>query len=152
MISVDVDFNNTLDVLHAVESIAQNQRKWGLFRKMARFLFHSWWGETFARSGARRGHPAWKPLNERYAIWKAKQGKSKAILRYYGHLQASPNILGESKTTLQWGTNIPYAQYHQAPTKPGRPPKREIIFVTRKDESEIESFVRDFIDNVLRKK
>ncbi len=68
-----------------------------------------------------------------------------------GHLQGSPETFYDGRTSLIWGSDVPYAPYHQAPTVKGRPPKREIIFITRQDKKELADFVGSFIDNVLRR-
>ncbi len=149
--AVTIDFHNTLHILNAVKMIAKNQRKYKLFRKIAKLLFHSWWGETFQKQGARRGHPRWRPLNPKYARWKRVHGKATQPLILTGHLQGSPQILADHKTRLLWGTKVPYAGYHQAPTVSGRPPKREMVFITTRDKGELKLFVEKFIENVLRR-
>ena len=149
--AITIDFHNTLHILRAVEEIAKNQRKYRLFRKIARLLFHSWWGEAFRKQGARRGHPRWRSLKPKYVAWKRAHGKSTKPLILSGHLQGSPQVLSEYKTRLIWGTKVPYAGYHQKPTVSGRPPKREMIFITARDKVELELFVKKFIENVLKR-
>ncbi|MHA1882467.1 MAG: phage virion morphogenesis protein [Candidatus Thorarchaeota archaeon] len=152
MIEVSVQLNETPETVDLISKIAQDQRRFGLFRSIARLLFHSWWAETFRLQGARRGHAPWKPLNPNYAAWKVAHGKPNKILQYTGHLMGSPNIIREDATSLLWGTKIPYAKYHQDPVERGRPPKREIIFITEADKQELSRFTARFIDKILRMK
>lgn len=150
MVSVEVDLKTTPKVLTALSKIVKNQKSYGMFRSIARLLFHSWWSQTFLKGGARRGHVKWRPLKPEYAAWKIRRGLSRATLQFTGHLLGSPNIIEERKTSLVWGTRIPYAKYHQAPTVPGHPPKREIIFITKQDRDELGAFTVRFIERVMK--
>jgi len=149
VVSVSVNLNATPAMLNSLRSIVTNQRTYGLFRSMANLLFTTWWAETFRKQGARRGHTAWVPLKPAYQRWKVAHKRSPKIMQYYGHLQRSVQILEETATTLVWGTKIPYSEYHQAPTVKGRPPKRELVFITDSDVREMERFIVKFSEAIL---
>ena len=137
--------------LSTLREVAKSQRRYSLFRRFVTLIADSWWAETFWKQGARRGHPLWAPLSDRYLKWKVRHGKSDMALILTGHLQGSHGILSETDTTLTWGTNIPYAEYHQNPSIPGRPPKREIVFITEDDKTELGEFCKTFLRTMLER-
>lgn len=80
----------------------------------------------------------WAPLKASYARWKATQAPGQRILRFrdrlYGSLTEAnhADMVFESRPlSMEWGTRVPYAHYHQTGTKtmPMRvvlpPPTRE---------------------------
>jgi hypothetical protein len=132
-----------------------------LWARMVQFLFMSWIGETFAKLGARRGHSAWKELSPRYKAWKTSQHKTKKgtirgpyserPLTKTGHLKASfvvgarSNVFQQERTRMFFGSRVPYAEHHQEPKVEGRPPKREIIFITQQDENDLGDLVTKWL-------
>jgi phage gpG-like protein len=131
-----------------VSDIAKRPEHYRMFTLMTKILAKSWWGQTFMVQGARRGHRKWQPLSPAYARWKAKAKGHSRVLLFYGHLMGSVQVLASGKDFLDWGTEIPYAHYHQEGV-PGRLPKREFLFVTRKDIDEMEQFITRFINRAL---
>lgn len=124
---------------------------WGLLD----LLFRSWMGETFRLLGRRRGHKAWASLDPRYKAWKTGTHRRRSGGSYgpysedpmtlHGHLKASFQILRQTEKQMMFGTDIPYARYHQEP-EPGAPyPKREMVFVTARDRRDIESLYTNWL-------
>lgn len=92
--------------------------------------------EQFASEGARS--KKWAPLSPIYAAWKAKRWGAKPILEASGRLQRSLTSTGgenierrPGKDTLEFGTIVPYASYHQTGTK--TMPQRKILDLTSND-------------------
>lgn len=135
-------------------------QKFGLWKRLTMFLFMSWIAEAFSKSGRRRGHAEWVPLSPKYKAWKtsahSRRGKKgtygpysgKPLIRL-GHLQgsfllgASGNVFKQGRTEMFFGTKIPYAQHHQDGTD--RIPKREIVFITGRDEEEMSKEVSAWV-------
>jgi len=158
VISVDIDLREWEGVSGRLSDISAHPEKYKLFSGMANLLLRSWWAETFRLGGARRGHQAWVPLNPDYLEWKMRQGKAKTIMQYTGDLLGSINsgdpstggIIDRGTSWLVWGTQIPYARHHQeGGTVQGRPPKRELLFITGEDRDEMQRFTASFIDREL---
>jgi len=103
--------------------------------------------QQFATEGS-HGSGGWAPLSPEYAAQKAKTHPGKPILQREGHLWRSltdPNadgaVYAASNKTLTWGTQVPYAIFHQTGTAnmPDRPPiefteaeRREIVKALQK--------------------
>ena len=92
--------------------------------------------EQFGSEGGRTG--GWAPLSARYAADKAKRYGSRPILQASGDMIASLTGQGSgnvSRTvggdTLEFGTSVPYATYHQTGTS--RMPQRRILDLTEGD-------------------
>ncbi len=147
------DFSRSNKMFKKIEAKLKNPQTLGLWRRLTTFLFMSWISETFARLGARRGHTLWKPLSEPYASFKTSRHArrtggsygpySDRPLTKLGHLKSSfilgapDNVFRQRKKEMFFGSQIPYAQYHQDPEVEGHPPKREMVFVTEKDKKEM---------------
>ena len=78
-----------------------------------------------------QGFGSWRPLSPRYAAWKRQHYPSTLILERTGDLRRSlvsrstPNsIYREAPLSLELGTTVRYARYHQTGTSrmPARPP------------------------------
>ena len=91
-----------------------------------------------AKNFSKQGTPeAWKPLSPDYAEWKAKVRPGRPILVFDGHLKAA--LTGISPFTIkkigkheaEFGTSLPYADYHQ--TGRGRLPRRKPVQITEAD-------------------
>jgi len=132
-IKIEVDISGTLKDLRGLAARVKNPKLYGLWKRLMNLLFKSWIAETFRKEGARRGHAKWKRLSPKYLRWKTTSHKGRGGNTYgpysakplikYGHLQASFKLLREQKSSMFFGTNIPYAKHHQDPKIPGRPPK-----------------------------
>ncbi len=123
----------------------------GAFEQIAED-FHKGERRVFAVQGAVGEAPSesgvgtwekWADLNPDYAAWKRKKGFGTKILVKTGRLRASlaladfdGSIQVINKLSLELGTSVPYAQYHQTGTKNKdgslRMPKREPIRITKK--------------------
>ena len=86
---------------------------------------------NFMSEGAASGRP-WKALDGKYARWKLENFGPRPILILSGSLQSSlTNLRGYpneiDKKSAVFGTDIPYAKYHQTGTS--RMPQREVVYV-----------------------
>jgi len=95
----------------------------------------------------------WADLNPAYAAWKRKKGFGTKILVKTGKLKGSltePGADGSikviNKLSLEIGTSVPYAGYHQRGT--GKMPKREPLRVTRKQARLWVSMINKFLLDV----
>lgn len=78
------------------------------------------------------GHGTWEPLAPDYAAWKAKTYPGKPILQATGEMydgltraKSKYSVRRADRDGGEWGTDAPYAHYHQEGT--GRMPRRKII-------------------------
>lgn len=101
-------------------------------------LFRRYVLEDFVIEGARSGS-RWAALSPGYAAWKAEHAPGKGILVLSGALKASlvgdgaGSVVRATATSLEIGTTVPYAMYHQTGTRhmPQRPPLRvNMAFMT----------------------
>lgn len=88
--------------------------------------------EHFVTEGGSTG-PRFAPLSLSYALWKRRHAPGRGILQRWGALKASltsesaPDaIVRMTTSTLDVGTGVSYARYHQFGTRrmPARPPMR----------------------------
>jgi len=99
---------------------------------------------SFRSEGASSG-PKWAPLSPLYKRWKSKNYPGMPILQRTGRLRASLTLPGHpehgfavlSKTTMQVGTEVPYAIHHQAGST--SLPRRPIIRFTSRFRKAVES-------------
>jgi phage gpG-like protein len=158
MVSVSIDNTKALKALGNIADVLRNQKEYKIFNNLANVLARSWWAETFELQGARRGHDAWVPLSEAYYEYKLKNGfglyngEPWIMVGESGHLQASPEIVEEGLDYLSFGTKVPYAHFHQEGGEiPGRPPQRELFFVTDQDKAEMKDWLVGYLTQVLGK-
>lgn len=92
---------------------------------------------VFTRQGAVQGWAKWKPLNPEYLAWKKANGWSPKIMVQGGRTahsltdrKAADFIEHMTPKSLEIGTRVPYAHFHQKPGDKSRNPKREVIRVT----------------------
>jgi len=153
-VKIEIEDEKVRGMLERIRRKVKDPKRFGLWRRLTFLLFMSWIAETFRLQGARRGHRAWKKLNPKYRQWKIAHRKSGRALIDTGHLQASfvvgapDNVYKEENLEMVFGTKVPYAVHHQSPKIPGRPPKREIVFITRQDRKEIDDVVKKWIVEV----
>jgi len=88
---------------------------------------------NFATRGGVSGSP-WPGLDEEYARWKLSEYGPRPVLvatgalfRSLAFLRGHPNHLGRKDATF--GTDIPYAKWHQKGTR--SMPMRKVVFVPR---------------------
>lgn len=92
-----------------------------------------WMRHTFKTEGGYPG-PKWKGLEDLYAARKSRQFAGRTILRRSDRLfksltRRAPGSVGRvGKNRLEYGTTIPWAEFHQEGTRkmPARPPLRFI--------------------------
>lgn len=91
---------------------------------------------AFATDGASLGVPGtpWKPLSPPYLAWKIKHGFLPGILRKTGQMQADlvrPMAIDEvGPLSATWGTDRPYAKYHQSRRPRTKIPYRPFLVIT----------------------
>ena len=154
-VEIAVDMRGFVKGNEVLQDFARNPEKYKLYSNLAHLLMVTWWDQTFEKEGARRGHAKWAPLDPKYAAWLVKHqktligGRAKILWRW-GHLGGSRRILNRSNRWLDFGTDVPYAPYHQEGTS--RLPKREFLFFTDADMREMADFTEVFLERVLHKK
>lgn len=100
--------------------------------------FHGLWdrfARTLASIGRARfatgGFGEWPPLAESTLQQKTLAGFPPFPLirtgRLYESLTDAQQAARMWPDRMTWGTDVPYAQYHQAPTDPGHPPERKVL-------------------------
>lgn len=149
MVSVAIDIKEAVRDINRAKAVFQNQRKYRLYRTMADLLLRTYWGETFDKEGARRGHDRWEPLNPAYSMYKAARGRSTKPLILTGHLRGSGKVLRDTPDSLEFGTQVPYAEYHQKGE--GNLPEREFLFYTSQDLMEMGNFLGRMLQVILDK-
>ncbi len=121
------------DLIPAFEQIADD------FYKGERrvFVAEGAVGEAPSESGVGTWQ-VWAPLNPEYAAWKRKKGFGTKILVKTGKLKASLTSSNDdgsirviNKLSMELGTSVPYAKYHQTGTNRGLP-KREPLRITKR--------------------
>lgn len=148
MINVVLDLTEWTNLRDRLLPLVQRPEEHRMFTQIANLLMKSWWGQTFTLQGARRGHARWAPLNPEYAAWKQRNLGHQRALLYHGHLMGSVRVLYRGPNVLDWGTDNPYARWHQDGV-PGRLPKREMLFVMSSDVREMENFIALFVREFL---
>lgn len=99
---------------------------------------------------ATEGHGDWPPLAPSTLIEKEREGFPWFPLirtgRLYESLTDAELAMRMDPDTMTWGTDVPYAKYHQgfqdeagAPTEPGRPPVRKVLDLSVSDRRLLET-------------
>lgn len=106
----------------------------------------------WATAGVSRDHP-WPPLAQSTLAEKARKGFLSDILVRSGQLRASFRALRLSDDGMVFGTDVPYAKYHDSdlPRKLGPDgeailPQRKLLKKLERDEQRLEGFVGQHID------
>lgn len=120
------EFKRTLGLTgNRLKNLSPVWEAWAIdFRAKESYLFDA--------EGAAQGYGSWAPLSPKYAEQKRRDGFTGGILVRTGKLKASLSSVGAGSITkitpssLEIGTSIPYAKYHQGGTRrmPARPPIR----------------------------
>ena len=88
-----------------------------------------------------QGGPGWAPLSPAYAAWKAQNYGGRPILVRTGEMRGGMgNVRRISEKSLEWGTNVPYAVFHQRGTR--KMPQRRIIHLERDDATFIHKIIQ----------
>jgi phage gpG-like protein len=148
MVGVQINASEAIKDIEKIRMIFQNQNKYKIFRNMVDILIKVYFAETFDKEGDRRGHAKWAPLNPLYSAYKASKGRSTKPLILTGHGRSSGKVLREDNTSLEFGTEVPYMQYHQ---NGDGVPQREFLFITKQDFDEISVFLGQMIQGILNK-
>lgn len=101
------------------------------------------------------GSGGWRALSPAYARWKARHYPGKPILRrtdeLYRSLTQGPQISILLPRRMILGSAVPYGRHHQAPTVPGRPPRRRPIELPASERREwIRVIQAHLVDHVRR--
>lgn len=97
---------------------------------------------------ASKGMGRWKPLSPAYARWKAWNYPGQPIMVRTGALreqltQRPFGVEQMSADRARFGTNLPYAAYHQlGGWVSGQPPRRKVISLTESTKREITKIVQ----------
>lgn len=110
---------------------------------------------------ATEGHGDWPPLAPATLIEKEREGFPPFPLIRTGELYQSLTDAARAARmdprTMSWGTDVPYAKFHQgyrddagAPTDPGRPPVRKVLDLTVGDRRRLERDMVSWLNDVAR--
>mgnify|MGYP001558528499 CR=1 FL=1 len=111
-------------------------------------------GEQFGTTG-RRGGSEWVKLSPKYKAWKDWHYPGRPILVRTGDLKQSlvefggNHIFRAERTSMTFGSRIPYAGYHQSGTRtmPSRPP---IQTIQKKDSQAVVKIMQAYIAKVWK--
>lgn len=110
----------------------------------------------FGRWLSAEGEGTWQPLSPGYAAWKAKKYPGRRIMVQTGALAESLtdrngqfSVRRVDRRGGEWGTRVPYAQFHDKGTK--RAPKRRIIIITTAFRKDIVDVMRDYGRDAVRR-
>lgn len=128
---------------------------WPLFLAEARKLT----GLQFSTRGRRGHHGRWQNLDPKYAAAKAKKFPGKQIMIRSGDMFGSlvartqHSIVDMSQPlSMEYGTRIPYATYHQHGSLISNLPKRRVLDFTDRDQLIFAKIVQThFNQNVYKK-
>lgn len=105
--------------------------------------------QVFASEGGFSRGGRWKPLSRRYALRKARLRPGAKILEYSGRLRgsltgsSSDSIYRPGPRSLEYGTSVPYARYHQEGG--GFLPRRSFLDLTDRQASTIGAILHRYI-------
>lgn len=139
----------------------------GRFRDQLRDLGGLWrrFSRTMADIEQQRfrteGDGTWPPLAAATIDEKARLGFPPFPLIRTGELYQSltepTRAAAFSPQEMSWGTDVPYAKYHQGfqddagtPTDPGRPPVRKVLDITVPDRRRLETDMVAWLNSVAR--
>ena len=151
MIRVEWDITKTVAGLQAL--LARLRDLTPAWRNLLAYL-RQVTAQTFDTQGGRIGQ-FWQPLSPAYAKFKAIKWPGQPILRASDRMfrsltteGATDSIAQVSPQALSYGTQTPYAKYHQRGTP--KLPRRQFLAVTEADRIEIKRIVRAQLDNQAR--
>lgn len=143
------------------------ERQTGVFRERLRDLTPLWrrFSRTMAAIERERfaseGGGEWPPLAASTLLEKERLGFPAFPLIRTGELYQSltdpSRAAAFSAQEMTYGTDVPYAKYHQgfrddsgAPTDPGRPPVRKVIDITVADRRRLEVDMVTYVNEAAR--
>lgn len=108
---------------------------------------------------ATEGFGEWPPLAPSTIREKTRLGFPLTPLVRTGALEASltqrEQAMRLTPQSMSWGTDVPYAKYHQGyqdeegtPTDPGRPPQRKVLDIRVEDRRRLEASMVSWIDEI----
>lgn len=118
---VEVDAS---EAIRLIRSVRERTVQYVVVFEEARMYLQTAYASNFASRGAEVG--GWAP----YGSWSAEAGqparlvRSGRLLESLTSLRGAPNDIGPKQATF--GTNVPYAQFHQDGTR--QMPMREVVF------------------------
>ena len=95
------------------------------------------------------GHGQWPPLSPKYAAWKKANFSGQPIMRASDMLYDSLIKKGRGgieeidKLTMRWGTNVPYARFHQKGA--GHLPVRRVVHLVEDEKKAIVKQVQRYV-------
>lgn len=93
--------------------------------------------------------PGWAPLSPAYAAWKSANYPGRGILVRTGRMRASMgDVQRISPMSLEWGTSVPYAVFHQRGTR--KMPQRKVIQLEPDDARYIHRVMQRYIAKKAR--
>jgi phage gpG-like protein len=98
--------------------------------------------EQFAGQGIGPSGP-WKPLSKAYGEWKKKSFPGKPIMQRSGALiealtkNTSDSIVDAKPDYLEFGSSLPYANYHQSRLPRKRLPRRPVFDLTEENKTRL---------------
>jgi phage gpG-like protein len=103
----------------------------------------------FATEGM-QGGKKWDPLSPKYAAWKLKQVGPRPILQFTGRLMedltGSPMAIEHyTADSAEWGTDAPYAVFHQSKAPRTQLPRRPFLVVTEALQFEAKRILADYV-------
>ena len=122
MIEFKMSVPNALKIHFAFAGLAEEVKDWSrnIWPSVVRYALRPWLTDQFAQQG-HGAHGNWPALTALYAARKAKTYPSKLILEASGKMKESlipeANKGEMTPRTLRYGSNVPYAIYHQTGTK-----------------------------------
>lgn len=100
------------------------------------------------------GDNRWQALSIGYAKWKQIEYPNKPILQRTGRMidslteATADSVNRASKTSLEFGTSVPYAKYHQAGA--GDLPQRKIFDLNEKDRKSLTGVIQRELVKIVR--
>lgn len=147
--------------------IAFIDEQFGTFRSLLRDFSGLWRRFALTMSKielerfATEGGGTWPPLAASTILDKERHGFPEFPLIRTGALYESLTDADQAAVitpwTMTWGTDVPYAKYHQGfqddagtPTDPGRPPVRKVIDIRVDDRRRLEADQVSWLNDVAR--
>ena len=137
MVSYQFDIAGERQVDRMLSRSTEKIRDLRPFLDAAGNLLRQIMGEQFSSEGSRGGEP-WAPLSSRYSAYKLSRWGQQPILVASRAMRESLTDPGGShierrpeRDTLEFGTRVPYAVYHQTGTE--RMPQRKILDLVERD-------------------
>lgn len=150
-----LDLNGETLLRRRIEGLLDNVEDLSPAMRQIADHFHQHMEDVFLSEGGATAHGQWKSLDAQYALWKARYGPSRSMLRYSDRLMNSLTSGGAAgaieditKDSLTVGTAVQVGAWnlgslHQGGTK--RMPQRRIIDPPEAVKERWMGFIRDHV-------